>query len=622
MSGLRWYTEPEAPPPPPERPRTVKRVAWGVAAVLVATGSASVMTVSANASGSSPVRGAIYTTNIDRSVVNGNTQYEAPEDVYLNGGPRKHGPTLEDGTYFFAVLEPGGQSDPNDLAAKNLSTSDSATARSFVSVGGHILPNGTKTTHAISSAQVIQLSPYKATSNPGGVYIAAVCRYVEDDLGAPLPVSPSDCKYDMFKVKAGEGTTTPFDAPTADKTALPAGTISYGWGIAKTRTSAPVITGLSGTANYSVVATRSVTGRAWTVSGDINIYNTNPTPLAVTVAESALTADDSTTAPSSSCGLAAGQNGGSTVPAKPSDADYGTVAVPYTCTVSADPGQHQFLNVATVTYKDGDGKDQTLPAYSDWFDFTTVVPTLATGSEPATITATDYFNGATVGTALGSGTWDAAAGTLTWNYQNTVTSTTLACQVVPNVAKIDGTTHESGASVTICPPVIATGHTMGFWQNKNGQLLVTGDPGLCAYLSNYPAVLFDLPKDAMYGVCKGAKGLPVTGAVMGAYVTGVIKAAAAAGDGAPMFRGQFLATALGAKLLGGDKTNFWVTDPTSTALGYGSGNVCKSEAQVLAGGDAKYGVLSNPALSPKSIFMAVKSTYDAVNNNAVYACTP
>src|SRR5919199_2430032 len=45
--------------------------------------------------------------------------YDGKEFVWLNGGPSTA--YVGDGTYFFAVLDPGGQHDPNDGAAKNLS---------------------------------------------------------------------------------------------------------------------------------------------------------------------------------------------------------------------------------------------------------------------------------------------------------------------------------------------------------------------------------------------------------------------------------------------------------------------------------------------------------------------
>ncbi|MBL8056292.1 MAG: hypothetical protein JNK29_06310, partial [Anaerolineales bacterium] len=46
--------------------------------------------------------------------------YDGKEYVWLNGGPAANG-LGPDGTYFFAVLVPGGQPNPNDGGPKNLS---------------------------------------------------------------------------------------------------------------------------------------------------------------------------------------------------------------------------------------------------------------------------------------------------------------------------------------------------------------------------------------------------------------------------------------------------------------------------------------------------------------------
>src|SRR5437588_10765687 len=69
----------------------------------------------------SPVNGAAFTT-VDESVdgtghcKNGNPQvncniYDGKKYVWMNGGPVTG--QIGDGTYFFAVLDPGGQADPN-----------------------------------------------------------------------------------------------------------------------------------------------------------------------------------------------------------------------------------------------------------------------------------------------------------------------------------------------------------------------------------------------------------------------------------------------------------------------------------------------------------------------------
>jgi hypothetical protein len=147
--------------------------------------------------------------------------YDAKEDVFMNGGPT--GNTLPDGTYFFAVLVPGFQNGGFlDGAKGNLSdTTAGGTAgdlgsgdlvgnRTFTMSGGVIQYSGT---HALGTSpdgkKIIQLVPFDNTSNPGNVYILAICL-----VGA---TSPRDCKFDAFKAPPSAphdaGVDAPHDAP-------------------------------------------------------------------------------------------------------------------------------------------------------------------------------------------------------------------------------------------------------------------------------------------------------------------------------------------------------------------------------------------------------------------------
>jgi hypothetical protein len=188
------------------------------------------------------VAGAGFTTFVDAEKCRDNptgvncNNYESKGDVWINGGPPSGPAALTDGTYFFAVLEPGGQSDPNDGGDHVLSDTDPAggsgttgggdpyTNRIFTVSGGDISAYGG--THASCQSNtpgatcspndapnrglLINLMPYDDTSNPGGVYILAICKidpatYDPDE----KPVGPRDCKYDAFRVEAGDG-VTPF----------------------------------------------------------------------------------------------------------------------------------------------------------------------------------------------------------------------------------------------------------------------------------------------------------------------------------------------------------------------------------------------------------------------------
>jgi hypothetical protein len=125
------------------------------------------------------------------------------------------------------VLDPGGQPNPNDNGAKNLSVAcDAATNREFsVATNGQI--TNLSATHLASplsfgqhvSNTAIQLGDptnscyFADTANPGGVYIMAVCMISftpSSSVINPVPtVDPRNCKYDAFKVKA---TVTTFSA--------------------------------------------------------------------------------------------------------------------------------------------------------------------------------------------------------------------------------------------------------------------------------------------------------------------------------------------------------------------------------------------------------------------------
>lgn len=125
--------------------------------------------------------------------------YDGKQYVWLNGGPTTG--QISDGTYFFAVLQPAGQNDPNDGGANNLSDDyDAYTNRTFSKSGTTITYVGS---HDFDTPK-IRLAPYADTANPGGVYIMAMCS-----LDTGYPVTPSQCKFDAFKVQ-GEVPVTPF----------------------------------------------------------------------------------------------------------------------------------------------------------------------------------------------------------------------------------------------------------------------------------------------------------------------------------------------------------------------------------------------------------------------------
>jgi len=184
---------------------------------------------SANAGGGPPATFTTVNTSVDgvghckngqpdaTTVVNCNI-YDGKQYVWLNGGPANA--NLAEGMYFFAVLVPGGQPDPNDGGAKNLSdttlaplaagsaSGDVRANRTFtVAAGGAIAYTGSagSTPHEFDvSTNQIRLMPYDDTTNNGGVYILAICEIASVD----ATVTPRTCKYDAFKVQVPEAPVT------------------------------------------------------------------------------------------------------------------------------------------------------------------------------------------------------------------------------------------------------------------------------------------------------------------------------------------------------------------------------------------------------------------------------
>jgi hypothetical protein len=136
--------------------------------------------------------------------------YAAKADVYLQAGRDRAG--LGDGWYYFAVLDPGGQQAGFiDGAAQNLSdgdTGDAASNRTF-HVSDHridVYAGSHPVAESESGETIIQLAPYDDSSNPGGIYLLAICRR-----GA---TRPWECRYDAFRIRPSCG--TPADAAIPD----------------------------------------------------------------------------------------------------------------------------------------------------------------------------------------------------------------------------------------------------------------------------------------------------------------------------------------------------------------------------------------------------------------------
>lgn len=145
-----------------------------------------------------PLSGAIFTTDVNGEIVNGNTQYAAQCDVYLDGGPGPNAPQkaagLPDGDYYYQVTDPSG---------KKLLSTDAAENRCFTVTDG-IMTNqcAAPPVHGIGPSSdhggiTIQLCPYDRTPNPGGVY-KVWATPVDDFIGDETDTGQNNCGNGCF----------------------------------------------------------------------------------------------------------------------------------------------------------------------------------------------------------------------------------------------------------------------------------------------------------------------------------------------------------------------------------------------------------------------------------------
>jgi hypothetical protein len=487
-------------------------------------GAPFLLAASASTAAPAPVTQAISsTTNVTAPTGNGAclngpsdavncNLYSSKEDVWLSGLP--NAAVLGDGTYFFAVLVPGGQLDPNDGGAANLSDQpggDAYTNRTFSIDNGTISYAGD---HGFFDNKV-QMFPYDDTTNPGGVYILAACK-----ISAPnsYPVKPSDCKYDAFKVQTG---TPSASGLVVTKDAAGSYDTTYSWTIGKSVDKTRVEQ-IGGTATFNYTVTVGYDGGVNSnvhVTGTIDVFNPNAGSVSGVDVTDVLS--DSTV-----CTVNAGAATNLTVAA--GDNYYG-----YSCDLSSTP-QGQLDNTATATWPEqAVDPEGALAAGSSDFIFSDIgfAQTLIDNC----VNATDSYAGP-LGTVCAGD-----ANPKLFTYSRTIAIPAYDCVAYDNTATFTtnttGTTGSASARVTVCGPAKTGALTMGFWQNKNGQGIITGGAKtgtVCnsgTWLRGY-APFQDLSATA-------------TCAAVGTYVTNVIKAANCSGSTCnAMLKPQMLATAL------------------------------------------------------------------------------
>ena len=470
-----------------------------------------------------PVNGAAFTTtntNVDGTghCKNGNENvncniYDGKQYVWLNGGPSVA--YVGDGSYFFAVLDPGGQAAPNDGSANNLSSPyDAYTNRTFSVTGGVVSYSGT---HDFDSNK-IRLMTYDDTSNPGGVYILAICS-----LANGYPVKPSSCKYDAFKVKSGE--VIQGDPLTITKDANGSYKNSYTWQITKD-VDKTVVKQVGGSATFNYTVTVTHDGGAISdvkVTGVIDVFNPNVDSNNNTVA---VTIDGVSDQLSDGTVCAVSNGGSQALTAADTKFDY-------SCDLTGLP-QGELDNTATVTWSQQFlDNGASLDAGSADFTFSNIA--FAETTVDDCVAVSDTFGGSLGTACVGD------ANPTTYTYARTVSVPQWNCVTYDNTASFTtnttGTTGSASQTVKVCGPAHTGALTMGFWQNKNGQGIITGGAstaGVCnsaTWLRMY-APFQDLSATA---TCKQ----------VAAYVTTIIKNANASGSSMnAMLKAQMLATAL------------------------------------------------------------------------------
>jgi hypothetical protein len=380
--------------------------------------------------------------------------YQSKTDVFLSG--MTHSAPLAAGTYFFAVVPPGGQADPNDGATDNLSsnapTPDPATNREFsVDSSGAISP--LNSTHAFdTNLDVLQVAPYNDTPNAGNVYVLAVCKISDspNDYQSTVPtVAGSGCKYDAFKVQPSTcdplGTCGP--QPAADliitKDAAGADMNTFGWKIAKNVDNTAITNASgSGTFNYTVTVTRDGgTISGVTVTGTIQVFNPNVDGGGNTLPVTGAIVTDQL---SNGINCTVANGNGATLTSFETD-------FTYSCDLGTSLPPGELDNTATVGWPQQTLLNQApLEANSATFTFTKIA--FAQTNVDDCVDVSD--------TLVPAGLGSSVCATQSFQYANTVNGTPGTCAPQANTAsyKTDtlGITGSAGTSVQYCDPADLT----------------------------------------------------------------------------------------------------------------------------------------------------------------------
>lgn len=275
---------------------------------------------------------------------------------------------------------------------------------------------------------------------------------------------------------------------------------------------------------------------AWTTSGTITVTNPNDWET-VTVTSVTDAIDASLGGTCTVTGLTA-QNA---VLAKGG----GSLTLNYSCSYPTKPSSYTGTNTATATWDAGAAHTTSGSATGQApvnFAMTKEVNKTVTVTDQAVVTGTTTVASAKT---LGTATWNADGTPTVFAYTNTYSVPKNGCTSYTNTATITETGQTATAVVKVCgPPWIGDG-TIGFWQNKNGQAIITGG----AYTKTLVGTKY-------VNICNVTGWLrqfapfqdlsaTATCTQVAAYVSTVLKAANASGATMnAMLKGQTLAAAL------------------------------------------------------------------------------
>lgn len=615
------------------------------------------------------VSGATWTTNVSGERVNQNI-YDAKCDVYLSGGPGNgQNNELIDGDYYYQVT---------DTSGKTVLSTSLAANRTITVYGGVV----------VGSVPMCDPDPYDSSGN--GVYKAWLIRAYAPDcvvsfVGREFVVTNSQgndaiescSKTDNFKIGPelppppppecdpnnpplcgcdGSLCSPGFD-PTVSvsKTANGFYDEKWPWSIGKSA----CLTGgtgcvtqfnqVGGSVSFSYVLTLTV-GNAIRKNNDVSgtiIITASPGSTGGLVPQeipvNGISATDTI-----AYGIDRVNDLNANCVIEPYQSSSNTVqSINYLCTYDPDAPADLTggFNQVQVTTTNAGSADAVAA-----FNFTKA------DDIDACVTVTDTFNNSltpeTIGTACLA---DTVNGVKTFPYTRLITPPRYGCVTVPNIAQFaaSGTTAETplqtGSSptrnVTVCGPVRSGAHTMGFWQNKNGQGIITGG-------AFTPTVV----GTKTYNVCNVGTWLrtnfapfsdlspTATCAQVGAYVTNVIKSASAGVTMSAMLKGQMLATALSVYFssttgLGGNQLGAFNGGPDVGNKDIDITKVCKNIATCTIydyNADEVFGYTHNTVMQllvtasgpgiwgsgVRATQETAKNVFDAINNSVAFGYTP